>query len=120
MWLNVICQGLRSKNRSPDLTSFETALSLLSQVSLEDTNLEFVRSGWQKVIGAIAIHNRDTALKLLNEEVWLQFIRLGITQPPIESPQQFISKYCVAPKRSDKNVKNHKQSTSNKKPKNKK
>lgn len=118
VWLNVIRQGLRSKNISPDSACFGMALSLLNQVSPEDANVEPVREGWQKVMGAIATHNRDAAFKLLSDEVWLQFTRLGISQPPIASPQQFISKYCVALKQSDKNPKKPKPNTSNKNHKN--
>ncbi|MGV0102130.1 phospholipase D-like domain-containing protein [Nostoc sp. DSM 114160] len=80
VWLNVALQGLKSKNLSGDSTSFQTALSLLSQVSVEEAFIEQLQQGWRKVIGAIAINNPETALNLLNDEVWAQFIRLNIVQ----------------------------------------
>ncbi|WP_445628326.1 hypothetical protein [Nostoc sp. DSM 114167] len=80
VWLNVALQGLKSKNLSGDSTSFQTALSLLSQVSVEEAFIEQLQQGWRKVIGAIAINNAETALNLLNDEVWAQFIRLNIVQ----------------------------------------
>ncbi|WP_448268613.1 hypothetical protein [Nostoc sp. DSM 114159] len=80
VWLNVALQGLKSKNLSGDSTSFQTALSLLSQVSVEEAFIEQLQQGWRKVIGTIAINNPETALNLLNDEVWAQFIRLNIVQ----------------------------------------
>ena len=73
VWLNVALQGLRTKNIQADSESFKTALSLLSQVSIEEAFLESLQEGWRKVIGAIAINNSKTALKLLSDEVWAQF-----------------------------------------------
>jgi hypothetical protein len=115
VWLNVVCHGLRSKNIFPDGNCFGDALSLLNQFSHEDTYVESICLGWQKVMQTIATHNRDTVLNLLSDEVWLQFIRLGIAKPPIESPHQFISKYCVIPKQPDKNLEKSKQNTFKKK-----
>lgn len=98
IWLNVVCQRLRSRSISPDETCFATALSLLSKISPEDIYVKSVRLGWQQVMKAIANLNSDTALKLLSNEVWLQFIQLGIVQAPIKSPQEFISRYSVRKK----------------------
>lgn len=89
VWLNVALQGLRSKNIQPDSASFKTALSLLSQVSLEKAFIELLQEGWHKVIGAIAINNPETALNLLSDQVWAQFIRLKIVQES-DSPNDFI------------------------------
>ncbi|WP_420759139.1 hypothetical protein [Nostoc sp. CALU 546] len=80
VWLNVALQGLKSKNIQADSASLKTALSLLNQVSIEETFIELLQQGWRKVIGAIAINNPKTALNLLTDEVWAQFIRLKIVQ----------------------------------------
>ncbi|AVH72982.1 hypothetical protein [Nostoc sp. 'Lobaria pulmonaria (5183) cyanobiont'] len=93
VWLNVAIQGLKSKNLSGDSASFQTALSLLSQVSLEEAFIELLQQGWRKVIGAIAINNPETAFNLLSDEVWAQFIRLKIVQES-DSPNDFIL-YCI-------------------------
>ncbi|MEH2169294.1 MAG: hypothetical protein V7K41_22085 [Nostoc sp.] len=93
VWLNVAIQGLKSKNLSGDSASFKTALSLLSQVSIEEAFIELLQQGWRKVIGAIAINNPETAFNLLSDEVWAQFIRLKIVQES-DSPNDFIL-YCV-------------------------
>ncbi|MHC5760664.1 hypothetical protein [Nostoc sp.] len=80
VWLNIALQGLRLKNIQADSVSFKTALLLLSKVSLEEVFLELLQQGWRKVIRAIAINNPETALNLLSDEVWAQFIRLNIVQ----------------------------------------
>ncbi|MCC5603926.1 hypothetical protein [Nostoc favosum] len=92
VWLNVALQGLKSKNLSGNSASFKTALSLLSQVSIEEAFIEQLQQGWRKVIGAIAINNPKTALNLLSDEVWAQFLRLNIAQKS-DSPDNFISQY---------------------------
>ena len=92
VWLSVALQGLKSKNLSGDSASFKTALSLLSQVSIEEAFIEQLQEKWRKVIGAIAINNSKTALNLLSDEVWAQFIRLKIAQMN-DSPDNFISQY---------------------------
>ncbi|WP_392481627.1 hypothetical protein [Nostoc sp. C110] len=97
VWLNVALQGLRSKNIQADSESFETALSLLSQVSIEEAFLESLQQGWRKVIGAIAINNPKIALKLLSDEVWVQFLRLNIAQNS-DSPDNFISQHTLSKK----------------------
>lgn len=89
VWLNVALQGLRSKKIQPDSASFQTALSLLSKVSLEQAFIELLQQRWHKVIGAIAINNPETAFNLLSDEVWAQFIRLKIVRES-DSPNDFI------------------------------
>ncbi|MHC5595474.1 MAG: hypothetical protein ACYTXC_05835 [Nostoc sp.] len=89
IWLNVALQGLRSKNIQADSESFKTALSLLNEVSSEEVFIELLQQGWRKVIGAIATHNPQTALNLLSDEVWAQFLRLNIVQET-DSPNDFI------------------------------
>ncbi|MEH1765545.1 MAG: hypothetical protein V7L27_09525 [Nostoc sp.] len=91
VWLNIALQGLKSKNIQSDSEIFKTALSLLNQVSIEEAFIELLQQGWRKVIGAIASHNPQTALNLLNDEVWVQFLRLNIVQES-DSPANFISK----------------------------
>ncbi|QMS88586.1 hypothetical protein HUN01_13635 [Nostoc edaphicum CCNP1411] len=80
VWLNVALQGLKSKNIQADSGIFKTALSLLNQVSLEEVFIELLQQGWRKIIGAIAINHPETALNLLTDEVWEQFLRLNIVQ----------------------------------------
>ncbi|MEH2150081.1 hypothetical protein [Nostoc sp.] len=92
VWLNVALQGLRSKNIQADSGIFKTALLLLSKVSLEEVFLELLQQRWRKVIGAIASHNPDTALNLLSDEVWAQFLRLNIVKKS-DSPSGFILQY---------------------------
>ncbi|MBW4454975.1 MAG: hypothetical protein KME55_20925 [Nostoc indistinguendum CM1-VF10] len=92
VWLNVALQGLRSKNIQSDSAIFKTALSLLSQISIEEAFIEQLQQGWRKVIGAIAINNPKTALNLLSDEVWAQFLRLNIAQKS-DSPDNFISQH---------------------------
>ncbi|MBN3960084.1 hypothetical protein [Nostoc sp. NMS8] len=91
VWLNIALQGLKSKNIQSDSEIFKTALSLLNQVSIEEAFIELLQQGWRKVISAIATHNPQTALNLLNDEVWVQFLRLNIVQKS-DSPANFISK----------------------------
>jgi hypothetical protein len=92
VWLNIALQGLRSKNIQSDSAIFKTALSLLSQISIEEAFIEQLQQGWRKVIGAIAINNPKTALNLLSDEVWAQFLRLNIAQKS-DSPDNFISQH---------------------------
>ncbi|QLE44153.1 hypothetical protein FD723_29415 [Nostoc sp. C052] len=91
VWLNIALQGLKSKNIQSDSEIFKTALSLLNQVSIKEAFIELLQQGCRKVIGAIASHNPQTALNLLNDEVWVQFLRLNIVQDS-DSPANFISK----------------------------
>ncbi|MHC5910264.1 MAG: hypothetical protein ACYTXE_04545 [Nostoc sp.] len=91
VWLNIALQGLKSQNIQSDSEIFKMALSLLNQVSIEEAFIELLQQEWRKVIGAIASHNPQTALNLLNDEVWVQFLRLNIVQES-DSPANFISK----------------------------
>lgn len=88
LWLKAVCQGLRSKQISANAVIFEKAISWLSQVRELDENIESLRVGWQQVIGAIARQNRQTALSLLNEEIWGEFLRLEIAST--DTPEKFI------------------------------
>jgi len=106
IWLKLVFQGLRLKKISPDAEYFQTALSLLSEFSVEDANIKLLREEWQKIIGAIATSNNQAALNLLNDAVWEEFIRLSISKSPLDSPQQFISKYALVEKQPDKSAKN--------------
>ncbi|MEH2024785.1 hypothetical protein [Nostoc sp.] len=89
VWLNVALPGLKSKNIQADSAIFKTALSLLNQISIEEAFVESLQQGWRKVIGAIASHNPKTALNLLSDEVWANFLRLNIV-PETDSPNDFI------------------------------
>ncbi|MEH2386740.1 MAG: hypothetical protein V7K14_13380 [Nostoc sp.] len=89
VWLNVALQGLKSQNILADSASFKTALLLLSQVSIEEAFVESLQQGWRKVIRAIATNNPQTALNLLSDDVWAQFLRLNIAQES-DSPNDFI------------------------------
>ena len=89
VWLAMVCQGLRSQKIPFNSPIFPTALSLLNQVSLTDADLQPLRRGWRGVIHLIAHHHRETALNLLNHQVWAQFLRLSIAQET-DSPDKFI------------------------------
>lgn len=104
VWLNVVCHGLKSKKVSGS-ASFGTALSLLDEVSTEAAFIESLRQGWRRVIGAIATNNPQQALNLLSDEAWVQFLRLAIAQPPLNTPQLFIAAHTPSqniPKQSYK------------------
>ena len=90
VWLKVVLQGLRSKQISPDEQIFEIAISWLNIVDKSDKNIEYLQSGWQRVIEAIARQNRKATLDLLNETAWAEFIRLEISLT--DTPEKFISK----------------------------
>ncbi|XWK87442.1 MAG: hypothetical protein U7127_25115 [Phormidium sp.] len=115
VWLKLVFQGLKSKKISVDSEYFPTALSLLSEFSGEDANIELLREGWRKVIGAIATQNPDQAVKLLTDEIWTEFTRLGIAESPIDSPQKFIAKYVLEQQEAQKPTKNKSQTVSQKK-----
>ncbi|MEG3876374.1 hypothetical protein QT972_03175 [Microcoleus sp. herbarium7] len=95
VWLKVVCQGLRSKKISPDSACLATAVSMVSQFSVDDSNIELLRSNLRQVMGAIAALDRRQALKLLNEQVWLEFRRLGIAGSALVKPDDFLFKYAV-------------------------
>ncbi len=91
VWLNVV---LKSKKLTNDLACFQTALALLNQVTGEEDFVEQLKIEWCQVIGAIATYNYDSALKLLSDEVWAEFLRLEISQKD-DSPDKFISQYTT-------------------------
>jgi hypothetical protein len=95
VWLKVVCQGLRSKKISPDLTYLATAISMVSQFSVDDVNIESLRSNVRQVMAAIAALDRRQALKLLNEQIWSDFRRLGIADSTLVKPDNFMLKYAV-------------------------
>lgn len=117
VWLKIALQGLRHHNLSPDSASFATALSLLSEISETEPDLGSLRERWCQVMEAIATHNPDIALTLLTDEAWSQLTRLGIVQPPVDSPEQLISKYTAAQKQPAKTSQRKRTSPSNRKPK---
>lgn len=100
MWLKLVCQGLRSKQVSFVSDCLGTALGLLSQISPEDANIELLREGWQQVVGAIALVDLKAAVTLLDGEIWNDFMRLGISESPVDSPEQFVSKYTSSQARN--------------------
>ncbi|MGB3513920.1 MAG: hypothetical protein WBA93_32870 [Microcoleaceae cyanobacterium] len=95
VWLKVICQGLRAKKISPDSNIFPTAFSLLSEISQSCQNLDSLKEGFPKVIGIIATQNYQIALNILSDEIWGEFIRLGVADSSVDSIEKFISKYTV-------------------------
>lgn len=95
VWLKVVCQGLRSKKISPDSAYLATAVSMVSQFSVDDSNIELLRSNLRQVMGAIAALDRRQALKLLNEQIWLDFRRLGIAASALVKPDDFLLRYAV-------------------------
>lgn len=113
VWLKMVHHGLRSKKVSPDSACFGTALSKLSQISAEDPNIESLREGWQKVVGAIANHDPNAALMLLSDEAWTQFTRLNIAQPSIDSPEKFIAEYALAQSQPKQNSQPKRRNASN-------
>jgi hypothetical protein len=94
LWLNIVIPGIKSKTFPDDSTSLAAALSLLNQISGEEDFVEALKVGLCGVVAAIATHNTPHALKLLNNEVWAQFMRLNIA-PESDSPEQFISQYIT-------------------------
>lgn len=95
VWLKVVSQGLRSKKISPDSAYLATGISMVSQFSVDDSNLELLRSNLCQVMGAIASLDRRQALKLLNEQIWSEFRRLGIPGSALVKPDDFLFKYAV-------------------------
>lgn len=103
LWLDVALQGLRSNNLSADSRIFKFALSLLSQVTEEEVFVKSLTQRCRKVIDVIATHNRDTAVNLLNNEVWSHFLRLNIAQES-DSPDEFISQQTLTQQPKPKKV----------------
>jgi hypothetical protein len=94
VWLNVVRQGLRAKKISPDSPYLATGISMVSQFSEADPNIELLQSSLRQVMGAISALNRHQALKLLNEH-WPQFRRLNIAGSALVKPDDFLLKYVV-------------------------
>ncbi|QIR39140.1 hypothetical protein HCG51_22125 [Tolypothrix sp. PCC 7910] len=101
VWLNIFLPRLNAKNLSDDLVSFKLALSLLSQVTLEAPFIDSLQQGLRQFINAIATHNRDTAVNLLNNEVWSELLRLQIAQEN-DSVDDFISQQTLPQQPSKK------------------
>jgi hypothetical protein len=95
VWLKVVRQGLRSKKISPNSAYLATAVSMVSQFSVDDSNIELLRWNLRQVMGAIAALDRRQALKLLNEQIWSEFRRLGIADSALVKPDEFLLKYTV-------------------------
>ena len=101
LWLKVVSQGLRLNKVSVYSESLGSAISFLDEISVEDPNIESLRSGWQSVMEMIASVDSNAAISLLNDEAWANFTRLGITQPPLDSPEKFVSQFQpISPKKS--------------------
>ncbi|PPS40720.1 phospholipase D-like domain-containing protein [Chroococcidiopsis sp. TS-821] len=90
VWLRVVCQGLRLDLTPRLLNAVAAALSLLAEVSEQEPYIKELKAGWYQVMRAIAKRDRNTALTLLNDRAWSQFIRLGMTHTPKDSPEEFI------------------------------
>ncbi|MDF5730225.1 MAG: hypothetical protein PUP92_19950 [Rhizonema sp. PD38] len=101
LWLKVVSQGLKL-NKIPVYSKIlGIAISLLGEISVEDSNIEFLRSGWQSLMEIIASVDSNAAISLLNDEAWANFTRLGITQLPLDSPEKFVSQFQpISPKKS--------------------
>ncbi len=98
VWLNLLLPGLRLQNIQAYLKSIQIALSLLSRVSIESAFIDSLQQEWRKIIGAIATNNPEAALNLLTNEVWVQFLRLNITQTS-NSPANFILQHALPQQR---------------------
>lgn len=81
---------INPQNSPDDLVSVNLALSLLSQVAPEAPFIDSLQQGLRQFINAIATQNRDTAVNLLNNEVWSELLRLHIAQEN-DSVDDFIS-----------------------------
>ncbi|MBD2209327.1 hypothetical protein H6G27_05475 [Nostoc linckia FACHB-104] len=101
VWLNILLPRLNSQNSSDDLVSLNLAFSLLSQVTPEAPFLDSLQQGLRQFINAIATHNRDTAINLINNEVWSEFLRLQIAQEN-DSVDDFISQQTLPQQASKK------------------
>ncbi|WP_228045746.1 MULTISPECIES: hypothetical protein [unclassified Tolypothrix] len=90
VWLNILLPKINPQNSPDDLVSVNLALSLLSQVAPEAPFIDSLQQGLRQFINAIATQNRDTAVNLLNNEVWSELLRLHIAQEN-DSVDDFIS-----------------------------
>jgi hypothetical protein len=104
VWLNILLPGLRSQNIQADSVTIKTALSLLTQVADKADFIQSLQQGWRKIIAAIASHNRETALNLLNDEIWAQFLRLHIAHES-DLPDTFISQHTKPQKQNQEQKK---------------
>jgi hypothetical protein len=120
VWLQVVCQGLRSGLASRLSDALKAALDLLSEISEQDPNIELLRAGWRQVMGAIAGLDPNAALMLLSDKAWTQFTRLGIAHMPIDSPEKFIAQYAVAQNQPKPKSQSKRRNASNKPPRSKK
>ncbi|BAY33012.1 hypothetical protein NIES2107_49060 [Nostoc carneum NIES-2107] len=101
LWLNILLPKLNSHNLPDDLVSVNLALSLLSQVAPEAPFIDSLQQGLRQFMNAIATHNRDTAVNLLNNEVWSELLRLQIAQEN-DSVDDFISQQTLPQQPSKK------------------
>ncbi|MBD2195645.1 MULTISPECIES: hypothetical protein [Calothrix] len=97
IYLNVVIHNLKSHNLADDSPILQSSLLLLSQVEAEAAFIEQLRLAYCQLLSAIAQQNPDTALNLLNNEVWAQFLRLHIAAET-DSPTEFISQQTSQPK----------------------
>ncbi|BAY25717.1 hypothetical protein NIES2100_55240 [Calothrix sp. NIES-2100] len=97
IWLNVVIHSLRSNNLGDDSAILKSAFLLLSQVEEEAAFIEPLQQGYRQIISAIAKNNPSTAVNLLSNEVWTQFLRLNIANQS-DSPDEFISQQISPPK----------------------
>ncbi|MEA5505296.1 hypothetical protein VB735_19710 [Halotia wernerae UHCC 0503] len=107
VWLNILLPGLRAQNIQADSGSIKTALLLLAQVADEAAFIDLLQQACRKIIGAIATNNRETALNLLNDEIWAQFLRLHIAHES-DLPNTFISQQTKPQKQNQEQKKTRK------------
>ncbi|MBD2167338.1 hypothetical protein H6G04_23395 [Calothrix membranacea FACHB-236] len=101
VWLNILLPRLNFQNSPDDLVSVNLALSLLSQVAPEAPFIDSLHQGLRQFMSAIATHNCDTAVNLLNNEVWSELLRLQIAQENY-SVDDFISQHTFTQQPSKK------------------
>lgn len=97
IYINVVIHHLKFHNFTDDSPILQPSLLLLSQVEAEAAFLEQLRLAYRQLLSAIAQKNPSTALNLLNNEVWAQFLRLHIAAES-DSPADFISQQTLPPK----------------------
>ncbi|MBD2207251.1 hypothetical protein H6G33_33700 [Calothrix sp. FACHB-1219] len=97
IYINVVIHNLKSHNLADDSPILQSSLLLLSQVEESAAFIEQLRLAYPQLLSAIAQQNPDTALNLLNNEVWAQFLRLHIAAET-DSPTEFISQKTSQPK----------------------
>ncbi|WP_041641835.1 hypothetical protein [Trichormus azollae] len=57
VWLNLVHQGIRTRNLSDISLSLQTSLLFLSQISSEETFIDLLHQGWCAVLQTIAQQN---------------------------------------------------------------